>query len=123
MDLFTSLFSDFFDSPAEVYTQSSTSQKRCPGCSRTWNDFRRTGRFGCSECYSTFRSPAASALRQIHSTTRHNGKVPSKADEGLKSRREYEDLKLQLRQVVAAEDYEKAAVLHKKIREMERKGI
>jgi protein arginine kinase activator len=119
------LFSDFFNmmDPFVQTNKAAQSAKICPGCGHTWNDFRRTGRFGCAECYKTFRNEAASTIRQIHSTTKHTGKVPSKAGEGLKRRREYDSLKQQLQQAVRDEDYETAAKLHKQIREMEKEGI
>lgn len=124
MDLFSSLFSDFFDS-MDAFVQPATPQnsKKCPVCGQTWNDFRHFGRFGCGECYNTFRQAATSTIRQIHSTTTHNGKVPSKAGAGLKKKREYDNLKQQLQQAVKDEDYEKAAALHKQIRAMEKEGL
>lgn len=118
------LFSDFFNA-MDAFVQPTSVQevKKCPVCAHTWNDFRRSGRFGCSECYNTFRQSAASAIRQIHSTTTHNGKIPAKANEGLSRRREYENLKQKLQEAVKSEDYESAAKLNKQIREMEKEGI
>lgn len=117
------LFSDFeslfnaFDS----FMQPSPYQeaKKCPVCGHTWNDFRHSGKFGCGECYKTFRSSAADTIRQIHATTLHKGKIPSKSGDKLKKKREYEALKSQLQEAVKNEDYETAAKLHKKIRTME----
>lgn len=118
------LFSDFFNS-MDTFIQPTAMQeaKKCPVCSHTWNDFRRTGRFGCSECYNTFRQSAAATIRQIHSTTTHRGKIPANASEGLLRKREYEQLKQKLQEAVKTEDYESAAKLHKQIREMEKEGI
>lgn len=119
------LFDDFFDAfdTFTVPMQTKQSARLCPGCGRSWNDFRRTGRFGCDKCYETFRPEATAAIRQIHSTTRHNGKVPSKAGEGIKRKREYEELKRKLQDALKSENYEEAAVLHKKIKAMEKEGI
>ena len=74
-------------------------------------------------CMRTFRPQAASTLRQIHSTTKHVGKIPSKSGESVKKKREYETLKAQLQIAVQNEDYETAAKLHKKIRAMEKEGL
>ncbi len=117
------LFSDFFDIMDAFVQTPAQEEIKCPLCGHTWNDFRQSGRLGCGECYNTFRSSAASAIRQIHSTTVHNGKIPSKAGEGLNRKKEYEALKHKLQQAVQSEDYETAAQLHKKIREMEKEGI
>lgn len=58
-------------------------------------------------------------LRQIHSSARHTGKIPSKSGEELKRKRRYEALRQELSEAVKNEDYETAARLHKQIREIE----
>ena len=121
---FFSDFSDLFSAlDSMMQPAESESIKKCPVCGHTWADFRRTGRFGCGECYNTFRPQAASTLRQIHSTTKHVGKIPSKSGESVKKKREYETLKAQLQIAVQNEDYETAAKLHKKIRAMEKEAV
>ncbi len=114
------LFSDFFDG-FDLFMQPVTVKeaKKCPVCGHTYADFRRTGKIGCSECYNTFREPIAQTLRQIHTDTAHKGKIPSKSGEELKLKRRYESLKEELAAAVRNEDYEKAAKLHKQIREIE----
>ena len=117
------LFSDFenFFNNIDAFMQPITYQEaqKCPVCGHTWSDFKRTGRFGCGECYKAFRTPVASTLKQIHSTTAHTGKIPSKSGSELKKKRQYEALKAQLQDAVKNEDYETAAKLHKQIRAME----
>ena len=116
-ELFDDIFSDF-----GMFTQQSPlykSEKKCPVCGRTYSDFRRTGKFGCGECYNTFRAPAAEVIKSIHSNVIHTGKIPSKSGEKLKKKRAYEELKKQLQEAVKTEDYETAAKLHRQIREME----
>lgn len=114
------LFSDFFDA-FDVFTQPVThsEEKKCPICGQTYSDFARTGKFGCGECYKAFRTSAAGILRQIHSTTTHTGKIPSKSGDALKKQRRYDLLKSQLQDAVKNENYELAAKLHKEIRAME----
>ena len=121
-DLFNDFFNDFFGGLEQHSTQQEQSQqdsKACPVCGHTWNDFRATSRFGCSKCYETFRPEASTVIRQIHSTTRHTGKIPSNAGKGLQRKREYAALQQQLKDAVKNEDYETAAKLHKQIRAME----
>jgi protein-arginine kinase activator protein McsA len=76
-------------------------------------------KLGCSECYKVFRGPVTETLRQIHPSTVHVGKIPSKSGEELKLKRKYETLKQELSAAVKNEDYETAAKLHKQIREIE----
>ena len=117
------LFSDFFDGfdifPKSYKIYTDTEEKRCPVCGHTFSDFRKTGKFGCGECYNTFRAEVGQTLRQIHENPVHVGKIPSKGAEHLKKERIYADLKKQLAEAVQSEDYEKAAKLHKQIKEME----
>ncbi|MCD8180838.1 MAG: UvrB/UvrC motif-containing protein [Firmicutes bacterium] len=114
------LFSDFFDG-FDMFMQPVTvkEEKKCPVCGRTYSDFRRTGKLGCSECYKVFRSGVSETLRGIHPSIVHTGKIPSKSGEELKLKRKYESLKAELSAAVKNEDYETAARLHKQIREIE----
>lgn len=111
------LFSDFFDSfdLFPVYHE----ENRCPKCGRTYYEFQKTGRLGCSECYNTFNSPVKSTLRQIQKNTVHTGKIPSRQSAGLLKKRQLEELKKKLSEAVEKEDYETAAKLHKQIKGME----
>lgn len=114
------LFSDFFDA-FDIFSQpvKYSEEKKCPVCGRTYSEFARTGKFGCGECYRTFRRSAEEVLRQVHSTAEHTGKIPSKSGDALKKKRRYESLKAELRDAVKNEEYELAAKLHKEIRAME----
>lgn len=111
---------DLFDA-FDMFAQPVTYQeeKKCSVCGRTYAEFSRSGKFGCGECYKTFRAPASEVLKQVHSTTKHTGKVPSKSGETLKRQRKYQELKTKLAEAVKSEDYELAAKLHKEIRSME----
>ena len=115
------LFSDFFDNGFGVFMQPVTvmEEKRCPVCGHTYADFRRTGKLGCGECYNTFRASMSEVLKQTQVADTHTGKIPSKAGEKLRLKRDVERLKNELSQAVKQEDYETAAKLHKQIRQME----
>lgn len=124
MDLFSELFGMFddFDNMFAVNTAAKESRK-CPQCGCSWNDFRQKGKFGCGECYKTFANGTEQVLRQIHSTSQHSGKIPSKSGAEVKARRRLEELKKQLKEAVAKEDYESAAKIHAQIKEIEGGGI
>jgi len=111
------LFSDFFDSfdIFPVYHE----EMRCKNCGKTYSDFQKTGRFGCSECYNAFEEAVKRTLRQIQSADEHIGKIPAKQAQGIGKKRKIEELKTKLAKAVASEDYELAAKLHKEIKEME----
>ena len=111
------LFSDFFDSfdVFPVYREET----RCPNCGRTYSDFQKTGKFGCSECYKAFEEPIARTLRQVQASSEHMGKIPSTASAGIQKKRKLKELKDKLANAVKEENYELAAKLHKEIKEME----
>lgn len=122
-DLFSEII-DMFDSlgmySTPVYTADS---KKCPVCGYTLSDFKRNGKFGCGECYRTFEKSAEQILRQIHSGSRHSGKIPSKSGAEVKAKRRLEELKRKLKEAVNNEDYETAARLHAEIKTIEGGGI
>ena len=124
MDLFSELFG-MFDNFDNMFTVSTMPKetKKCPVCGYGWSDFNRTGKFGCSECYKTFRNGAERVLRQVHSASEHSGKIPSKSGAEVKAKRRLEELRKQLKDAVAREDYETAAKLHAEIKEIEGSGI
>lgn len=96
---------------------------RCPNCEMTYEDFRKFGRLGCSECYTAFESHLAVLLKKIHGSNHHLGKAPIKIPQIERKKIEsLQDLRSQLLQAIQIEDFEKAAGLRDKIRELENKG-
>lgn len=78
---------------------------RCPACGFSLDAFRRTGRFGCPDCYTVFARELEAELPAADDADA----APSPADE----RRELEN---QLRAAVEREDYERAAALRDRLR-------
>src|SRR5437762_1833702 len=39
---------------------------RCPSCGLTYNQFSKVGRFGCGDCYKSFRDKLTPLLRRVH---------------------------------------------------------
>lgn len=94
--------------------------ERCPACGWSYDEFARTGFVGCQECYQKFGKRMGGMLRQIHGASKHVGKVPGwmkpSAAESLLSQ-----LKAELEEAIRKEEYERAAELRDRIRELERK--
>ena len=96
---------------------------QCENCGTSYDDFRKFGRLGCSECYNTFKVHLGTLLKKIHGSNQHFGKTPVSMMESQKQTIEtLHDLKNQLQKAIEAEDFEKAAHLRDKIREFEKKG-
>lgn len=91
----------------------------CPDCGYTSSDFQRTGRLGCSTCYSTFRGQLGSVLEDMHTGLRHTGKVPDLALERQSSQSTLLRLEEALARAIAEEAYEQAATLRDEIQSLQ----
>lgn len=89
----------------------------CDVCGMTYNRFRQTGRFGCSNCYKAFGDKLDPLFKRVHGNTSHTGKIPERAGGRMKILREIEKLKQELETAISNEEFEKAAALRDKIRE------
>lgn len=94
--------------------------KKCPNCGLSYADFKKIGRLGCSECYRVFREFLAPLLKRIHGSTQHLGKTPVKAAKVTRLTSELEGLKAKLQKAIQLEEFEEAAKLRDKIRELEK---
>lgn len=96
----------------------------CPFCGWTLRKFKETGRLGCPQCWSAFEPQLEKLLRRVHGATHHAGKVylppdPRASDLG----RRLESLRRKLERAVEMEDFEAAALLRDRIREIESEGV
>ena len=55
----------------------------CAACGFTQSDFKKTGRFGCANCYEVFNEGLENLLEAMHKNTEHIGKVPSFVEESM----------------------------------------
>lgn len=98
---------------------TSNQIKKCPQCGATYNDFKQSGRLGCNMCYSTFSNMLAPLIRRIQGNTVHGGKIPKRSGATIRLRKELNDLKNQLQQLVMREEFEEAAKIRDEIRRLE----
>lgn len=95
--------------------------RKCSYCGMTLEDFSQSAMLGCPHCYHEFLRDLMPYIQRIHGRTRHVGKIPTTAGKQLKLQRELTQLRKQLNDAVNAQEYEKAAELRDKIREIEKK--
>ncbi|MDH3345582.1 MAG: UvrB/UvrC motif-containing protein [Kiritimatiellaceae bacterium] len=90
----------------------------CPRCGMAREEFRQTGRLGCPDCYNTFMAELTMAVKAMHHSNQHVGKIPAR--EGLQTRIKSQIARLQkdLEAAVAREEYEKAAKIRDQINEV-----
>jgi protein arginine kinase activator len=94
-------------------------EKICPSCGMSFEEFQKTGKLGCSECYSVFEERLEPLLKRIHGNTEHHGKTPKKMEQDVNKSNVLNDLKELLNKAIQSEEYEKAAELRDEIRKLE----
>jgi protein arginine kinase activator len=94
------------------------STQRCPACGFTQADFKKTGRLGCPQCYDTFAEGLESLLRAMHKGTRHAGKIPARLQQVLQAEAELRTLQEELDRAISTENYETAAEIRDRIRQI-----
>lgn len=95
---------------------------KCKKCGLTYSDFKKIGRLGCSDCYSTFKKYLGPLLKRIHGSSHHEGKMPLKDGLGAPRKKiDLETLRQKLQKAIELEAFEEAARLRDQIKELERK--
>jgi len=106
--------------PAHPNEPDPAAMPTCPRCRSTYEDFRKRGRLGCSSCYDTFSEEFERLLKRIHGAGQHCGKGPvaNLPPSQPEAPAQVEKLQAALEQAVACEDYELAARLRDRIRQL-----
>lgn len=107
------LFSDLFA------PQASAREERCPACGKTVRQIQKDGKFGCSQCYETFGKGLD--LKPFVGRGYRGEPLTAPAQKEEKPEDRLKALKAELKRVLAAEEYEKAAGLRDQIRALEGK--
>ena len=128
------LLAGLADTPKPASAKDSDkSPLQCSRCNLPYEDFRKFGRLGCGDCYISFKDHLSGLLRKIHGSNKYLGKTPPSFKEqpsvvsteaptaNVELADGLEDLKQQLQLAIAAEDFERAAIIRDKIRDIEQK--
>ena len=112
----TGLLDSIQDSPIKVDYIKTT---KCDHCGMTYGKFKQLGRLGCAQCYNAFNEKLMELIKRVHGNEVHSGKMPKRSGGVIRLKKEIRKFKLQLDEVIRKEEFEKAAVLRDKIRELE----
>jgi protein arginine kinase activator len=107
-----------FEKPA---LQKEAVLLKCSNCDLTYTDFKKIGRLGCSECYSTFKKYLGPLLKRIHGSSLHLGKSPLKVTKAMKKKIDLSSLRYELQKAIECEAFEEAVKIRDQIRELEKK--
>ena len=116
-DEMNSLFGSLFGIATHQKKQL-TEEKKCSLCSITFKELAAEGMAGCPQCYSDFADELSASISRIHGSSVHTGSAPAEFMEGREKKRQIEALEKELRAAVEAEEYEKAASLRDRLREI-----
>lgn len=92
---------------------------RCPECGISFLEFRNHGRFGCPHDYDAFKTELLPLLESVHGETRHAGKTPRRAPRTKTAQAELSQLRQRLQSLVTEENYEEAARVRDRIKQLE----
>jgi protein arginine kinase activator len=90
-------------------------EKACPACHARWVDFKKSSRLGCAACYATFSAELGPALASMHRKDKHVGKVPARLAHTV----EAASLRRALGDAVAAQNFEEAARLRDRLKDLQ----
>jgi protein arginine kinase activator len=100
----------------EMEQASGGPDLKCPHCGFTQADFKKAGRLGCAECYTTFAEGLEGLLKSMHKGTKHSGKMPQHLQQSRDLSDRLKSLQKKLDKAVADEDFEQAAVVRDEIK-------
>ena len=99
---------------------SKATKKACRTCGMSFAEFRQAGVVGCPDCYEAFADQLGPMIeRAQNGGTTHCGKCPRRGGVSIDRQLLIQRLVRELDGAVAAEQYEKAAELRDRLREME----
>jgi protein arginine kinase activator len=100
-------------------TGASEVKDACPRCGLKASEFRKQGKLGCPECFHAFEKDVRSIVSQMAARPRHTGRVPSAMMIEQDTASRGENLREELREAVEREEYELAARIRDRLRELE----
>lgn len=105
-----------------AFGNTATHTMVCPACGQRYDEFRRSGLLGCSNCYDAFADRLDAVFRRVQGGTRHTGRKAcetAQQQELQLYRHKMVELKQQLQQHVIDEEYEKAAAARDEIKALQ----
>jgi len=108
------------DMASGIYSPPRPLQEpRCSSCGLTYSGFADSGRLGCAQCYEDLEPHLSPLIKRIQGTDHHEGKMPKRTGGVARQKRELSTYKKQLAVAVGAEQFEEAARLRDRIKQME----
>jgi protein arginine kinase activator len=117
-------FQSILSGMVDYINQSSHSIRNtevvCPNCGMTYGEFKQYGYMGCETCYRQFSSTIMPVIKRVQGNTEHVGKMPVKSGKEIMEKKRLMNLKEELQKAILEEEYEKAAEIRDRIRELQK---
>lgn len=113
---FQNILSGIMEYMSPVLQTAKSNELLCKSCGATYNDFKKYGLLGCSECYKSFGPSINTVIKRVQGNTEHIGKIPKKQGKEIMEKRRLIRLKEDLQIAIANEEYEKAAQIRDMIK-------
>lgn len=122
-NLLSSLWGSFVPEKTSPHYLVKSKTVSCPKCGLDLAGFQESGKFGCAQCYETFKEYIGPLVRKIHGADVHRGLRPGRrrAVKGAPVD-ELSGLRRELQEAVEKEEYERAAQLRDRIRALEERS-
>ena len=105
----------------EMEQATAGAEVKCPHCGFTQVDFKKAGRLGCAECYTTFAEGLEGLLKTMHKGTKHVGKRPQTLQRSQDYSEKVQSLQKKLEKAVGDENFEQAARLRDELKQAKEK--
>ncbi len=92
---------------------------KCKNCGMEYEEFLKTSRVGCAQCYHAFEEKLDPIIKRLHGNAEHHGKVPVRVSSKISIPNEIDKLKQLLNEHIKKEEYEEAAKIRDKIKALE----
>ncbi|KEI05061.1 UvrB/UvrC motif-containing protein [Clostridium botulinum] len=119
---FQNILGGLMDYVNDTSKSSRIAEIKCENCGASYREFKEKGLLGCSECYKYFSPAILSVVKGVQGNTEHIGKIPKRSGKDLVNKNKILKLKEELQKAIALEEYEKAAEIRDKIRDIDKEN-
>ncbi|WP_309397649.1 UvrB/UvrC motif-containing protein [Cerasicoccus maritimus] len=103
----------------ESFSGNQSAVSECPSCGFSPKNFKKLGRLGCPDCYTSLEDFIEPMLAKMHRGTHHNGKFPHGLVSRILFQRKVRETEEALQSAVESENYEEAAKLRDELKALQ----
>lgn len=115
-------FQQFLSGLLNVSSSIKNNVIQCNKCGMTIDEFKKTSKIGCDNCYDTFKEYLTPLFKRIHGSVTHEGKRPKKLEGEMKAINEINKMQEDLKKAILSEEYEEAARLRDLIKQIKKEA-